>query len=46
MRRLALTDVDPLGLGPSITMVSDEVRSFATAVALSVRAPRPVKLAG
>ncbi|WP_411741184.1 ABC transporter ATP-binding protein [Rhodococcus sp. IEGM 1408] len=36
-----LTDVDPLALRQSITMVSQEVHSFATTVAENVRAPRP-----
>ncbi|WP_394344320.1 ABC transporter ATP-binding protein [Dietzia kunjamensis] len=36
-----LTDVDPVALRRRVTMVSQEVHTFATTVAENVRAPRP-----
>jgi len=41
MGGVPLADVDPLALRQSITMVSQEVHSFATTIAENVRAPRP-----
>ncbi|MFN3600591.1 MAG: ABC transporter ATP-binding protein [Dietzia sp.] len=41
MGGVSLTDVDPLALRQHITMVSQEVHSFATTIAENVRAPRP-----
>lgn len=41
MGGVPLADVDPLALRQHITMVSQEVHSFATTIAENVRAPRP-----
>ena len=41
MAGTALTDVDPVVLRQHVTMVSQEVHTFATTVAENVRAPRP-----
>ncbi|MCT1515218.1 ABC transporter ATP-binding protein [Dietzia cercidiphylli] len=38
---VSLADVDPLALRQRITMVSQEVHSFATSIVENVRAPRP-----
>ncbi|GAA1053639.1 ABC transporter ATP-binding protein [Dietzia natronolimnaea] len=41
MGGVSLADVDPLALRQHITMVSQEVHSFATSIVENVRAPRP-----
>ncbi|AWH97401.1 ABC transporter permease [Dietzia psychralcaliphila] len=41
MGGVPLADIDPLALRQHITMVSQEVHSFATTIAENVRAPRP-----
>ncbi|MBS7546772.1 ABC transporter ATP-binding protein [Dietzia massiliensis] len=41
MGGVPLTDVDPVALRQRITMVSQEVHSFAATIAENVRAPRP-----
>ncbi|AVZ39891.1 MULTISPECIES: ABC transporter ATP-binding protein [unclassified Dietzia] len=41
MGGVSLAEVDPLALRQHITMVSQEVHSFATSVVENVRAPRP-----
>ncbi|MET3861387.1 ABC-type multidrug transport system fused ATPase/permease subunit [Dietzia sp. 2505] len=41
MGGVSLADVDPLALRQRITMVSQEVHSFATSIVENVRAPRP-----
>src|SRR5690606_31903192 len=38
---MPIADVDPVALREHITMVSQEVHTFATTVAENVRAPRP-----
>ncbi|MFN7243203.1 MAG: ABC transporter ATP-binding protein [Dietzia cercidiphylli] len=41
MEGVSLAEVDPLALRQRITMVSQEVHSFATSIVENVRAPRP-----
>ncbi|MFI8592102.1 ABC transporter ATP-binding protein [Dietzia maris] len=41
MNGVPLTDVDPVALRQHVTMVSQEVHTFAATVAENVRAPRP-----